>query len=80
MPRVIIATHNHVQFGQTGLVGVTVLSLVMVVLKHELANVKMVNQTIVRDHPPTKNNVTDNPVSPHLHTGEIAAFIPIQTR
>ena len=74
------ATHNRVRFGLTGPVGVIALSLVMVVLKHELDNVKMVSRTIARDHPPTKSNVTVNPVSPHSYTGEIAAFIPIQTR
>ena len=76
----IIAINNPVRFGLTGPVGVIVLSLVMVVLKHELDNVKMVSRTIARDHPPTKSNVTVNPVSPHSYTGEIAAFIPIQTR
>ena len=76
----IVATHNPVRFGLTGPVGVIVLSLVMVVLKHELANVKMVNQTTVLDHLPTKNNVTDNPVSLHSYTGVIVAFSPTQTR
>ena len=76
----IIAIHNAVRFGLNGPVGVIVLSLVMVVLKHELDNVKMVNRTIARDHQPTKSNVTVSPVSPHLYTGEIVALIPIRTR
>ena len=62
LPKLKRAMKVHVQFGQIGRAGVTVLLSVTVVFNPETGLVSVVKRKIVRDLQPTNNNAIYNPV------------------